>query len=75
MQDGAQVHEGDFLVEIDAELVSGQGDRGSFDVDIDGYFFGLVVFDADEEIVLESPAGVVEHGYHHFLVLFFVEGA
>ena len=44
-------------------------------MNVDGYFFSLVVFDADEEVVFEPSAGIVEHCYHNFLVLFFVEGS
>jgi hypothetical protein len=75
VQKGAKVHQGGVPVEVDSELVSGEGDWGSFDVNVYSELFHLVVFDFYHEAVLEPSARVVEHGDHDSLGLFFVEGA
>jgi hypothetical protein len=69
------VHERDFLVEVDAQLVPRKGNWRAFYVDVDWNFFCLVVFDTDAQVVLETSAGIVEHGQHNLLALFFMEEA
>ena len=73
VEDGAEMHEGDLLVEVDPQLVAGQGHRGAFDVDVDRDLLSLMVLHADQQTVLEPTAGVVEHCDYDLLILLFVQ--
>ena len=42
---------------------------------VHGYLLNLVIFDINNEVVLEPAAGVVEHRYQYPLALLLVEGA
>jgi hypothetical protein len=73
VENGAEMHEWYLLVEVYAELVAGQGHRCALDVHVDRDLLSFVIFDANQQIVLEATACVIEHSYDHFLDLFLVQ--
>ena len=75
MEQCPQMHEWHFLREIYPELVARQGDGSALDVDVHGDLAKLMIFDVDEKIVPEAPAGVVEHSDEYALALFFIQGS
>lgn len=61
------------MVEVDSQLISGEGDRCAFDMDVDGDLFGFVIFDAYEQIISEPTACIVKHSNQYLLTLLLVQ--
>lgn len=56
----------ELLIEVNSDLRPGDTDRSSLDVDIDQKFFCFVVFDLNDELVLEASADIVEQSQLDF---------